>query len=68
MSRAGSSPQDPDAIVIDIIEGNQKVQLFNIYNEKDQKGTGTSTLQRVLYPYRVTPSTIVIGDFNTHHP
>jgi ribonuclease HI len=68
VSRAGASPQDPDALTIDIIEDNQKVQLLNIYNEKDQKGTGTSTLQRVLYPYRVTPNTLVLGDFNTHHP
>ena len=30
---AKESPLDPDLLVIDIIEGNQKIQLLNIYNK-----------------------------------
>ena len=33
---ASSSPQDSDLLVIDIIEGQSKIQLLNIYNEEDQ--------------------------------
>jgi len=63
-----NSPQDPDILVIDIIEGNQKVQLFNIYNKDNQKGIGRNTLDRAIYPSRVSSNTVVLGDFNTHHP
>jgi len=66
---ANSSPKDPDLIVIDIIEGKSKTQLLNIYNESDQAGTGLNTLQRCLYNRQALhPSTILVGDFNTHHP
>jgi len=65
---AASSPLDPDMLVIDIIEGNHKIQLLNIYNEADQQGNNTSTLTRCLYNQQVYASSILLGDFNTHHP
>ena len=68
VSQAVNSPQDPNILVINIIEGNQKVQLFNIYNKDNQKGTGRNTLDRAIYPSRVSSNTVVLGDFNTHHP
>src|SRR5271156_3885936 len=68
VSRANSSPQDPDLLVIDVTEGNTKIQIVNVYNEKDQSGTGLKTLPRRLYHQPLHPDSIVLGDFNTHHP
>ena len=68
VSRAVNSPQDPDVLVIDIIEGNQKVQLFNIYNKDNQKGIGRNTLNKAIYPSRFSSNTVVLGDFNTYYP
>ena len=65
---AASSPLDPDMLVIDIIEQNAKIQLLNIYNESDQGGTSQNTLDRCLYTYSLEPTSVVLGDFNTHHP
>ena len=68
VSLATSSPTDPDLLAIDIIEGNAKIQLLNIYNEDDQAGTGPRTLERCLFRQPLYPNTILLGDFNTHHP
>jgi ribonuclease HI len=65
---AASSPLDPDLLIIDITEGNHKIQLLNIYNETDQLNTGIYTLDRCLYSHEVYSSSIILGDFNTHHP
>jgi hypothetical protein len=59
---------DSDFLPIDISEGSTKLQLLNIYNEFDQASLGTKTLERCLYNYQLQPSTILLGDFNTHHP
>ena len=61
------SPQDPDFLVLDII-AKSKIQVYNIYNEKDQLGVGPNTLERCLYPKELGPNSILLGDFNTHHP
>src|SRR5277367_1965874 len=65
---ASSSPADPDLLVVDIIEGNQRVQLLNIYNEASPLGSGPWTLDRVVYHRTLLPGSILLGDFNTHHP
>ena len=65
-SLASSSPEDPDVLVLDLIEGQHKVQLVNIYNEDNQ--SNQRTIERWLYSYQVLPNTIIAGDFNTHHP
>jgi hypothetical protein len=65
---ATSSPKDPDLLVLDIIEGNAKLQLLNIYNEEDQAGLNSRTLERCLFRHPLQPNTILLGDFNTHHP
>jgi ribonuclease HI len=65
---ANDSPQDSDLLVIDIIEGNGKIQLLNVYNEASQNETiHQKTLERVLYARTLFPSSILLGDFNTHH-
>jgi hypothetical protein len=68
VSLAISSPKDPDLLVIDIIEGNAKLQLLNVYNEDDQAGVGPKTLERCLFHRQLSPNTILLGDFNIHHP
>ena len=65
---ARSSPQDSDLLVIDIIEGQSKIQLLNIYNEEDQAKIGPFTLERCLFPRELQPNYLLLGDFNTHHP
>ena len=35
VSLATNSPKDSNLLVLDIIEGNSKIQLYNIYNEAD---------------------------------
>jgi ribonuclease HI len=68
VSIATSSPLDPDLLIIDITEGNTKVQLVNIYNETDQAEIGPKTLARCLYQQSLHHHSILLGDFNTHHP
>jgi len=71
VSISTSSPHDPDLLAIDIIEGNAKIHLLNIYNQLDQQlhtPTRLHTLDRLLYNYSIPPNTILLGDFNTHHP
>jgi hypothetical protein len=55
-------------LAVDIVEGTSKLQLLNIYNESDQARLGPKTLERCLYSRTLQPSTILLGDFNTHHP
>ena len=62
------SPQDPDCLIIDINNENSKIQVINIYNEKDLNGTGTFTMDRGLLLNPLYQHSIVLGDFNTHHP
>jgi hypothetical protein len=32
---ASNSPRDSDCLIINVITGRQKIQLVNLYNEKD---------------------------------
>jgi hypothetical protein len=64
------SPTDPDVLIVDISEKGEKVQAINIYNEKDldfdlERG---HTLQRFLYNFTLSSKSIIVGDFNLHHP
>ena len=47
---AKESPQDPDCLIIDINNRNSKIQVINIYNEKDLNGTSIRTINRGLLP------------------
>jgi retrotransposon-encoded endonuclease len=68
VSLSQSSPNDPDLLVIDIKTKSAKLQVLNIYNEKDQANIGPKTLNRCLYQREIERNTVLVGDFNTHHP
>jgi endonuclease/exonuclease/phosphatase (EEP) superfamily protein YafD len=68
VSLSPNSPQDPDLLVIDIKTKTSKLQVLNIYNEKDQAKEGPRTLERCLFHRELEPNSILLGDFNTHHP
>lgn len=68
VNTAPRSPQDPDVLIVDITEGNSRIQLQNVYNEADQAGNGPDTLTRCIYQQMLYPSSVLIGDFNIHHP
>jgi hypothetical protein len=65
---ASSSPNDPDLLVLDISEANATIQLLNIYNELGLGDTRLRTVDRALYNRSIGPNTILVGDFNLHHP
>ena len=44
VSLALSLPNNPDIQVLDIVQGNQKLQIVNIYNELDQGEIGPRTI------------------------
>ena len=60
-------PSDPDLLVINIIEGKSQIQLLNVYHEENQLGHGPKTIER-LFNRQILPNTLLLGDFNTHHP
>ena len=55
-------------LILDIIEGSQRLQLVNIYNKDSQIEGEPRTLERVLYNRAISPSIVLLGDFNTHYP
>lgn len=61
-------PKDPDCIIIDLID--LKIQLINIYNATHPNILNSiPTIQRKgLLPAKLAGNTIIVGDFNTHHP
>ena len=68
ISLSTSSPLDPDILVIDLSLQQTTTRIYNIYNEMDQAQSGQRTLERCLYNLNTAPNSLVIGDFNTHHP
>lgn len=60
-------PIDTDIQFIDISEGEETMQIINIYNQKDQGDHAKRTFQRHLYGRNTSSNTIVMGDFNSHH-
>ena len=71
VSLASTTPNDPDVQVLTVQEkqGQQEIQLINLYNYKDQsQQSDAETLIRWLYDFTVLPNTIFAGDFNSHHP
>lgn len=63
-----NSPKDPDIQIIDITEGNHSIQIINIYNEADQAKEKGHTIDRCLFSSLLTHHSILLGDFNSHHP
>ena len=65
---ATESPIDTDIQILDVTDGNNTLQIINLYNQRDQAGSSKNTFHRHLQEYRTPPNAIIIGDFNAHHP
>ena len=59
-------PPDPDCQAVAITNKNFNFNLINIYNEDDQQGSPDRTVERMLLPRQLPPTSLVLGDFNTH--
>ena len=59
---------DPDFLAVDIQYQRASFTLLNVYNEDDQLDTGRKTIERVLLANTLPPSSLLLGDFNIHHP
>ena len=66
----GPLEHEPDAQFLDIIEGNKSFRLINLYNEKDLATKSSYTLERTILRDKglLEADTILLGDFNLHHP
>ena len=60
--------KDPDCIIIDLTESS--IQLVNIYNATHPDiANSIPTIQRNnILPNQIPMKSIILGDFNTHHP
>lgn len=65
---ASHSPQEADLQILEISSGKEVINIINIYNQVDQASKTRTTAERCLYQLKVPINTIVIGDFNIHHP
>lgn len=63
-----TSPADGDIQVIEITYGVKCLQIINLYNQKESDMQPIRTFQRSLKNLRLHNSTIIMGDFNAHHP
>ena len=58
---------DPDILVLEINNPNIKpFYIINIYNELNINKE--RTIERALLPLKLDKPTLLIGDFNSHHP
>ncbi|KAF7943712.1 uncharacterized protein EAE97_005782 [Botrytis byssoidea] len=60
-----NSPNDADLQILSIVEGGKEIQPINIYNEGN---TCEKTTTRSLFTTSLHPQSLLIGDFNSHHP
>ena len=58
---------DPDFLIVSVKSQHFEFTLLNVYHEKDQQGSAVQTIERVLLPRNIPPSSLLLGDFNTHH-
>lgn len=60
---------DPDLMVVDVVGLSHPLRIYNVYNQKQKGNQGQSTMERQMYGKSVIDSpSIVLGDFNSHHP
>ncbi|KAH7557896.1 hypothetical protein BM1_05168 [Bipolaris maydis] len=60
---------DNDFLAIKVLASTSSLYIYNIYNEKSlQEGLNKTTIQRRLLQETLQPQSIILGDFNTHHP
>ena len=61
--------KDNDFQAISLATSTSKIYIYNIYNEKSlREGLNKTTIQRRLLEETLQPQSIILGDFNTHHP
>lgn len=68
ISTSPSLPPDPDCLLLSIQINGFGFQLLNIYEEASLQEGLERTIPRAVLPFQVQSKTIVLGDFNTHHP
>jgi hypothetical protein len=60
---------DPDLLVLLVAEESYTFELVNLYNENSQiEGISTKTVKRTLLPRTISANSMILGDFNLHHP
>ena len=69
-SLAQNSPSDPDCLIIDLSLGVLKMQLINFYNaiHPEDPNSILTILREDILPNTLFDSSLLLGDFNTHHP
>jgi hypothetical protein len=64
-----SSSIDPDLLVLLVAEESNTLELVNIYNKTSQiKGNSSKTIERSLLTNTISANSLILGDFNLHHP
>ncbi|KAI0999678.1 hypothetical protein K3495_g8518 [Podosphaera aphanis] len=62
-------PDDPDILAASFKNKKYNFNIINIYNQKNQKNENNlTTIERYKNNLQVQPRSIVLGDFNEHHP
>ncbi|KAH9203241.1 hypothetical protein DL95DRAFT_270419, partial [Leptodontidium sp. 2 PMI_412] len=64
---AQNSPCDTDIQIISVSDGQNTIQVTNLYNQTGQDRTELNTFQRHLKSSLPSLDSIIIGDFNAHH-
>ncbi|KAH7552688.1 hypothetical protein BM1_08639 [Bipolaris maydis] len=60
---------DNDFLAIKVLASTSSFYIYNIYNEKSLlEGQNKTTIQRRLLQETLQLHSIILGDFNTHHP
>jgi hypothetical protein len=69
-SLAQNSPSDPDCLIIDLNLGALKMQLINVYNaiHPEDPNSILTILREDTFPNTLHNNSLLLGDFNTHHP
>lgn len=62
-------PNDPDILAVKLKNTNFNINIINIYNQKNQKPENNlTTIMRHRLAMKIPSNTIIVGDFNEHHP
>src|SRR5882757_6669373 len=69
-SLAQNSLSDPDCLIIDLNLGVLKMQLINIYNTSHPEDPNSilTILREDILPTTLYNNSLLLGDFNIHHP
>ena len=69
-SLAQNSLSDPNYLIIDLSLGALKMQLINFYNiiHSEDPNSILTILREDILPTTLFDSSLLLGDFNIHHP